>query len=289
MISRLTRPAASRAGLLLLVTAVISLLAGRRLEAATLRAEALRDWDQYIRWADAKFARELADTGKFLYREYLPAKDRKEILDTLAAGHVPVRRVHAGAVVPAGSKLELPDAAIHHWWGSIVVPGVRLDDVLRLAKDYDHHAGRFVEVQQAKLLSRTGETYRFFFRLRRSKAPVTVYYNTEQQCTYTSHGPTLASSRSVALKIAELEAAGTPRERERSNQDDSGFLWRAVTWWRFKETAEGVTIECETASLSRSIPGFLRFIPGAIGYLESVPRESIENILTSLRKYSVNR
>jgi len=252
--------------------------------AAALRAETLKAWERYVGWADARVERELADPDRFLWQEYVPQADRAEIAERLRSGRVVVRRM--SGVVPAGVKLEVPDGAVHHWWGSILVPDVSLAPLLRFVKDYDHHAGRFVEVEQARLLARNGETYRFFLRLRRTKAPITVYYNTEQECTYRSYGPKLASSRSVALRIAELENPGTPREREKSSDDDRGFLWRMVTWWRFKQTPRGVLVECESASLSRNIPGWLRFIPGAIGYLESVPRESIENTLTSIRKYA---
>jgi hypothetical protein len=266
-----------------LVLALLLAQPGAALGAAP-RPEALRSWGQYIRWADARFAAEIADGARFLHRERLPADARAEVLATLAAGRIAVRRITD--VVPFGATLELPEAAIHHWWGTAMAPGVKLADVLLLAQDYDHHAGKFVEVERSRLLAHNGDTFRFFLRLRRTKAPVTVHYNTEHVCTYAAPAPGLATSRSVALKIAELDAAGTPQEREKSPDEDRGFLWRAVTWWRFKEIREGVIIECETASLSRNIPGWLRFIPGAVGYLESVPRESIENTLSTLRQHS---
>jgi hypothetical protein len=265
----------------LALAALFLLLTAPGARAATLKPAALQAWDRYVAWADAKVERELAD--RFLWQEYLAPHDKTEIAERLAAGQVAVRRVTG--VVPPGTKFEVPDGSIHHWWGTILLPGVGLDEVLRFCKDYDHQAGRFQEVQQSRLLAKSGDTYRFFFRLRRTKAPITVYYNTEHECTYRSLGPKLASSRSVALRIAELENPGTAREREKPNTDDGGYLWRVVTWWRFKETPRGVIVEYEAASLGRNVPGFLRFIPGAIGYLESVPRESIENTLTSIRKH----
>jgi len=252
--------------------------------AAKLKPEAVKAWEQYLQWADQKVQRELSAQNIFLIQNTLPPKERTEVADQLKAGKVVVRKMKG--VVPQGRSFDVPDGAVHHWWGSILVPDVTLAPLLQFLKDYDNHAGRFVEVEKSKLLSKKGETYKFYFRLRRAKAPITVYYNTEQECTYFMHGSTRASSRSFATKIAELENPGTPQEREKSHDDDWGFLWRVVTWWRFEETKEGVIVECESASLSRGVPGFIRFIPGLTGYLESVPRESLENTLTSIRKFS---
>jgi len=40
-------------------------------------------------------------------------------------------------------------------------------------------------------------------------------------------------SRSYSTRIAEVEDAGTPEERERQVGDDHGYLWRLYTYWRF--------------------------------------------------------
>ena len=59
-----------------------------------------------------------------------------------------------------------------------------------------------------------------------------------------------------------------------------------MTWWRFQQVDNGVIVECESASLSRSIPGIVNFIPGLRGYLESVPYESLQNTLMPIRKFA---
>jgi len=267
----------------LLVTITVVFVVGEA-HAAKLHAHTLRAWEQYLQWADEKVARELRGSNGFLIQDYLSPKEKAEVQAELKAGKVVVRKMRG--VEPRGARFNIDDGTIHHWWGSIFVPGVALADLLRFVQDYDNHAGKFIEVEKSRLLSKQGETYKFYFRLKRAKAPITVYYNTEQECSYYSYGPKRASSRSVAHKIAELENPGTPQERERTHDDDWGFLWRVVTWWRFVEADGGVIVECESASLSRGVPGWLRFIPGAMGYLESVPRESIENTLGSIRKFA---
>jgi hypothetical protein len=117
-------------------------------------------------------------------------------------------------------------------------------------------------------------------KLRRS-AIITVTYNTEHQVEYRRLGPRRATARSVATRIAELADAGTPREREKGPDDDSGFLWRLNAYWRYEELDGGVLIECESVSLSRNAPFGLRTLVGPI--VERIARESLEKTLRTLR------
>src|SRR5262245_60544562 len=136
------------------------------LVAARLEPPTVQDWDRYMAWADAKVTRELADPKRFLIQNFLSAEDAAHVRDQLAAGQVVVRKMTG--VVPAGTRFEVHGGEIHHWWGAILVQGVKLDELLRFLKDYDNHAGRFTEVQQSRLLARDGERYRFSFRLKRT-------------------------------------------------------------------------------------------------------------------------
>ena len=169
------------------------------------------------------------------------------------------------------------------------MPGMKLSDLLPILQDYDHHAGHFADVEKSRLTRKSGNHYEFYFRIRRTKSIVTAYFNTEQVCDYVIQSPDRATSRSVATKIAELEDPGTSSERERPPGDDRGFLWRLVSWWRFKQTPRGVIVECESASLSRDIPVLIRLFPGAARYIESTPRESLESILAGIRNYAGSR
>jgi hypothetical protein len=152
-------------------------------------------------------------------------------------------------------------------------------------QDYNHHAGKFADVERSRLLSAEGNRYRVYFRFRRSKSFVTVVYNTEQDCIYSSHGPARASSQSVATKIAELEDPGADSEREKPPGHDRGFLWRLVSWWRFEQKGNDVVVELESASLSRDIPSIIKLMPGVSSYIRSTPKESLESVLNSVRAH----
>ena len=71
-------------------------------------------------------------------------------------------------------------------------------------------------------------------------------------------------------------------EREKTPDEDSGYLWRLNAYWRFEQVGAGVLIECESVSLSRAAPSLLR--PFISGVVEGVARESLERTLLSVRR-----
>ncbi len=277
-----------RSSVFLIFTAMIVILAqsmpalAEKLQPATVQA-----WERYLAWADARVQSQLASGRGFLIEDFLPQAQREAVRQQVLGGAVAARRV--SDILPPGVSFEVPDGEIHHWWGGILVPNIRLPQLLHFLKDYDHHAGRFTDVERSRLLFHGGNRYRFFFRLKRTKAIVTAYYNTEQECIYADNGRGRASSRSNATRIAEIEDPGSVHERERPPGDDRGFLWRLVSWWRFEETPNGVIVECESASLSRGIPALVKLLPGVASYIRSTPRESLESVLLGIRTYASSR
>jgi hypothetical protein len=118
-------------------------------------------------------------------------------------------------------------------------------------------------------------------KLRRS-AIITVTYNTEHEVNYRRLASQRAAMTSVATRIAELDDAGTRAEREKAPGDDNGFLWRLNAYWRYEQVDGGVLIECESVSLSRSVPFALRLFVSS--YVDKIARESLDRTLTSLRR-----
>jgi hypothetical protein len=265
------------------LAALFLLILTRPAPAAELKKETVQAWNRYLQWAQEKVNRELSDPNIFLIQNSLPPNERAALWQRLCAGEIIASRMPSA--VPADVRFDVPSGEIHHWWGAILLRNVSLDRLLQFLQDYDHHAGKFADVERSRLISKDGNRYRFFFRLQRSKAFVTAYYNTEQECVYVDRGPHRVSSQSSATKIAELENPGTNQEREKQQGSDRGFLWRLVSWWRFEQKGSDVIVELESASLSRDVPAFVKFLPGISGYIRSTPRESLESVLTSIRQY----
>jgi len=246
---------------------------------ATLQAQTLRAWDTYVTLTEKRIASELNNPSRFLRQDFMNSSNLAKAQTTLKAGKVYVEKMKT--MDASGKEIDVPDGMIHHWYGAIFIPGMRMEPLLRWIKDYDQQHKYFKEVEQSKLLSHDGDNYRIFLRLTRTKI-VTVHYNTEHAVDYHSYGPGRTSSRSVSTKIAEIDDAGTASEKELPVGNDSGFMWRLNSYWRFREQDGGVVIECESVSLSRGIPFGTGWLIS--GYVESIPRESLESTLTSIRE-----
>mgnify|MGYP001612817472 FL=1 len=121
---------------------------------------------------------------------------------------------------------------------------------------------------------------RLYLKLQRSKI-VTVIYNTEHLVRYQRHGDAQAFSSSIATKISEIERLNDTTEREKPEGHDRGFLWRMNSYWRYQQVPGGVIVECESMTLSRSIPSFLEFMVRPI--INKVARESMHRTLQSMK------
>lgn len=71
-------------------------------------------------------------------------------------------------------------------------------------------------------------------------------------------------------------------ESEKPPGGDRGFLWRLNSYWRYRQVAEGVLVECESLSLSRSIPAIAAPVINPI--VDSVARESMTRTLASMKR-----
>ncbi|CAN5668442.1 hypothetical protein BH23ACI1_BH23ACI1_16670 [soil metagenome] len=56
---------------------------------------------------------------------------------------------------------------------------------------------------------------------------------------------------------------------------------RLTAYWRFEQAGHGVMVECESVSLSRSVPALLRPVAGPL--ISRVARESLERTLREVR------
>jgi hypothetical protein len=209
---------------------------------------------------------------------------RAEAYAALQRGDVQMSRLET---LDGGAAIKCPGGLIHHWVGAIFIAGAGVDDVLRVLEDYDHQSVTYApDVERSKVLSRDGEHFRVFLRFRRHKV-ITVVLDTEHDVHYFRDTPGLAHSRSSAVRIAEVENAGTAEEREKAPGDDDGFMWRMETWWRVKEGDGGVYVQSEVVSLTRGIPAGLGWMIGP--FISSIPKESLTFTLEATRNAVVGR
>jgi hypothetical protein len=247
--------------------------------AVELHPETVSAWNTYVQLTENRITQELNGGPRFLLLDSMKANDAADVWRTLREGRVYIRKLKTNG--PDGQDIDIPGGMIHHWYGAVFVPNIRLEALLKAIQDYDHHQRYFPEeVEQSRLLSREQNTYKVLLQLTRTKI-VTVHYRTLHTVEYKSFGEGMESSRSISTQIVQLENAGTPRERALPEGRDDGYFWRLNSYWRFKAQDNGVIVECESICLSRSIPFGLGWLIG--GAVESVPRESFENALGAIR------
>jgi hypothetical protein len=261
-----------------------------RVEAAEkLQQETRQAWETYEKFTEKRiFDNELSDKSRFLVLDFMSASDSRKARDVLKSGKVYVQKMVTSD--DKGKSIPVTGGLIHHWYGAILIPNVKVETLVRWIQDYNSTSKYFKEVKESKLLPRrdgdSADTFRIYFRLTRTKF-LTMNYSTWHTVVYRHHGIGQTSSRSFTTKIAELSEAGTASEKELPEGDDSGFLWRLNSYWRFKQEGDGVIVECESISLSRGIPATVGFL-NALSFgtirrvIESLPRESLETTLTSI-------
>jgi hypothetical protein len=234
---------------------------------------------KYVRETDSRNNSELQRGTDLLWVAALPEQTRKKAYADLRRGEVQLTQ-HTTA--GPGREIPCPDCMIHHWQGVVFVPGAQLDDVLRVLEDYNHHAEYYSpDVVAARIDERDDDHFKVFLRFRRQKV-ITVVLNTEHEITYYRDSALRAHSRSSATRIAEVENPGKPNEREKSREDDNGFLWGMETWWRMEERDNGVYVQSEVVSLSRNVPAGLGWMIGP--FVTAVPKESLTFTLEATRK-----
>jgi hypothetical protein len=247
-------------------------------QAAELKPEALAGFDRYVRLTEQRMQTELQPGAAFLWVDGLPAARRNNAHAQLQRGEVVASRLETR---DSSGDLRVPGALIHHWVGTVFIPGASLQQVLTLLKDYDHHAVYFrPEVAKSKTLEHAGEDFKVYLRLTRKKI-VAVVLDTEYEVHYEQLDAVRAQSRSYSTRIAEVAHAGESSERQMPPGKDNGFLWRLHSYWRFVETGRGVFVQCEAVSLTRDIPTGLHWLIAP--FIESIPKESLEFTLRSTR------
>ncbi len=260
-------------------------VAGSPVMAAKLQEKTLKSWDEYVRLTEERIEEELNSSKGFLAQDFQAVSKAKMERDAVLSGKILVEK--RKTLNPRGRKINVPAGTIHHWRGSIFIPDVELETVLAQVRKPAQQEDLQEDVLESRILETSEDSVRLYLKLVRSKI-VTVTYNTEHLIEYQQHGEGLASSRSIATRIVELDQAGTPAEREKPEGKDRGFLWRLNSYWRYQQVDGGVLVECESLTLSRGVPIILT--PFVKPIISGVARESMKRTLSSMRdRFATNK
>ena len=260
-----------------LILIAIWALAGIPVAAEQLTSETAAAFDHYVRLSEQRMSQEL-DSGLFLRIDGLQQPHRDSEYQKLKTGEVITDHLQT---LDHGAPVSVPHGLIHHWIGTIFIPGATLAQTLAFLEDYDNQYKFYApEVQRSKLVQRNGNQFKVFLLLQKKKI-ITVILNTNYDVRYTLLGPDRAISDSRSTRIAEVENPGKPDESEKPVGNDSGFLWRLNSYWRFLQKDGGTYVQLEAISLTRDIPTGLNWLVSP--FVTSIPKESLVFTLTRTR------
>ena len=244
-------------------------LAGTISQAAELKQEALKSWEEYVRAADSQMQGRLGAGGTFLWVDEVPDRGRRvragKILVSPGATHIP-------RPVPAG--------LIHDWVGAAFFPDAKLQEVMAVVRDYDHYHDFYQpSVAESKSLPAVGEDDRFSMLLVNKEVVANSALDGEYQACYQEVDAKRWYGMATSTRVQEIRDYGHRGEKKLPPDEGSGYIWRLYSIARFEERDGGVYVELEAMALSRDIPVEVRWAVDPI-----VRRLSRNSLSTSLRQ-----
>lgn len=255
--------------------------------AAELKPKTADAFDKYVAATEQRMTVELQSGGRFLYPDAPSSSRSAEMTDAY-------RRLKSGEILIVrqetrlnGKELEVPDGLVHHWVGIVFIPGANLEQVLGVAKDYDHRAELFKpEVIAAHTIWHQDDDYRIFMRLFQRRF-TTVAFNTEYAIHWGQVDPQKIFCDSKSTRVAEVKDAAHPDGPEEPVGEGHGYLWRLNTYWRFEEKDGGVYVQLEALSLTRDIPYGLGWLIKPL--VTKIPKQSLDRALGRTREAVLER
>jgi hypothetical protein len=252
--------------------------------AADLTPWAIAAFDHYMDLTQAKFESQIAQREPFLWIEGLPEARRSAAEAQLREGKVVIERLET---LDHGKAIPVPSGMIHHWIGTVFIPGATLEETLAFEEDYEHNQVDFhPDVMRSRILSHQGDDFLVELVFHKKKV-ITSVLDTDHEIHYVRLDATHAWSRSRTTRIQEVENPGERDERLAPEGHDHGFLWRMDTFWRFEQKDGGTYVECQSISLTRDIPTGLAWMIES--FVTSIPRESLTFTLTTTRRAVLQR
>jgi hypothetical protein len=245
------------------------LLTSSGLQAAELKKETLKNWNDYIQESNSRMQGRLRPDGQFLWVDELPERGRE---------------VRSGKILvsPAGPHIPKPVASglIHDWIGASFIPGARLQDVFSVVRDYDRYKKFYPpSVTDSKSLDADGPANRFSLLLVNKEAVAKTALESEYEACYLQFTEKQWYGLVYSTRVQEIRNYGHPSETKLPPDEGTGYIWRIYSVARFEERDGGVYMELEAMALSRDIPAMLRWAVDPI-----VRRVSKNAMLTSLRQ-----
>ena len=248
--------------------------------AAELKPQTVRAFDRYVVLTEERMRAEVEGLSPFLWLDRLADAEREEVLARLRSGEVVIERLRTR---DGGDEVDIPSGMVHHWIGTVLIPGVTLDRTIAMVQDYDRYPEIYApDVQASEVRAREGDRFHVYLRLYTKKV-LTWVADTEHGVEFVPVGDSRMYVPSRSTRILEIEHPDTPRERTKPEGNDRGFAWRLNNYCSFEERDEGTLMQCESITLTRGIP----FLLGVVvrPFVTGVPREKLTFTLEAARRH----
>ena len=224
-------------------------------EEAILKAKTASDFAKYVAAVEARRARDIADHEPFLDIERQPPAQLARTMATLKRGEVIVTR--GVARDDSSNEVSIDGGLINHWRGTVFVPNVKLDATAEGAAgtaDRQAQAGRRAVV--ARRLARR--------RFAEGVPAAAAHQVRDRGLRHRIRRRSTSGSRRIApgatASRRRSSRSKTPARRASARCPKAtihGYMWRLNSYWRYKQLDDGVLVEIESLTLSRSLPAII--------------------------------
>jgi hypothetical protein len=255
-----------------LAAALILLQVPPSIGAVILTQETKAAWDAYLLEANAAMQARLQPGVHFMWLDDEPGRAEKI-------------RTKGPYIAPVGEHIpkKVPAGLIHDWLGVGFVPNAKIEDIIRILRDYD----RYKEIYKPGVIESVshgsdGVKDLFSMRLVNRSVVSKTALDTECEASYFRVDDHHWYSTSNTTHIREVDKFGTPGQRTLPEDEGTGLIWRLSSITRLEERDGGVYAELEAIALSRDIPAAFRLFVTPI-----VRRVSRDSLATSLHQTKV--
>jgi hypothetical protein len=248
---------------------IASLLFTFPASAANLKPETVSAWDDYLDGARADLQRRISPGECFLW-----TFENAERAAKVQAGEIVV------SPAPGPNPQKVPGGLIHHWIGAMFVPGLTIEQITNITRDYDQYQDFYhPSVIESKTLARGRAGDEFSMRIMNKAFFLKTALDADYLATYVRLDENRMYSVSRTTRVQEIEDLDEPDEHETPEGEGSGYIWKLFSVARFQQRDGGVYVELEAIALSREIPLAARFF-----VYPMVRRVSRDSMLVSLRQ-----
>jgi hypothetical protein len=239
-----------------------------RSQAAELKAESARAWDDFVTSKEAELS--ACDYNSPGGQLELSAEVRRR----LQTGEIIVHLARKNGTIP------VPGALIHDWTGTVFIPHTSLGELLARVRDYERYPQFYhPSVVSGKLRVRHPDLDRYSIVMRQNVLTIRTGLDGDYRSEYHQVDRAHWYSVTRSERLQEISRFGSDDQTEFAPGHGNGFIWRIYSTTKYEAADGGVYLELEAMALSRPVPRSVSWLVNPV-----VERMSRSALMTTLRQ-----